>query len=108
MPLLHGIAAMPEEQEPPPVMMTLKRLETIRKGIAARHPDGQELIAEVKRCWGELEAAKILLLDIADERNTANERLEKLRADITHAIGVSRKPEATLIVINHMVKQAGN
>lgn len=89
-------------------MMTPKRLEAIRKGIAARHPEGKELLDEVDRCWGELEAAKILLLSIADERNAANERLEKLRQDITHAIGVDRKPEATIKVIDLMVKQAGN
>ena len=49
---------------------------------------------EIDRCWEKLAA-------VSNERN----RLDKLRADISHAIGVERKPADTVAVIDLMVKQ---
>lgn len=88
-------------------MMTPARLKALRK-LTKDDPLAKELIAEIDYCWGEMEAAKVLLLQIADERNTASKRLDKLRKDITHALGVDRNPKASLAVIDLMVKQAGN
>ncbi len=86
-------------------MLTSKRLEAIRgSGLAKLHLAVKELLAEIDRCWGELEAAKVLVLDIADERN----RLTKLRSDIIQALGVDRQPAATVEAIKLMVRQSSN
>jgi uncharacterized coiled-coil DUF342 family protein len=58
------------------------RLKAIRASALAKKPAVQELLKEVDRCWGELQAAKQLLLSTADERNSLRDQVGQLKAKL--------------------------